>query len=200
MSCQSGRAKFACLLHVRIDLSDERLEIVELSFRPKIAHEANFNVLAVDIAIEVEQINFQHALRPSIAHGWPVTEIDDPMVQDSLNPCLGEINAVWWKLLAVRAEVGSWVTKFFPKLFASFDCAQNHILAAEHYSGRCELALFHGLPDGGATDDRAVHFYRRDSNHMEMKLRAKFLEKIEISAAIFSKLPFVSDANFAQRF
>jgi len=56
------------------------------------------------------------------------------------------------------------------------------------------------LPDSGATDDRAAHFYRRDSNDVEMKSRAKFLEKIEISASIFPKRPFVADANFAQRF
>src|SRR2546430_13100248 len=111
------------------------------------------------------------------------------MVQDSLNPCLGKINAVWRKLLAVRAEVGSWVTKFFPKLFASFDCAQNRILAAEHYSGRCEIALFHGLPDGGATDDRAVHFYRRDSHHIETKHTPQLLPKNTTCRATLSSLP-----------
>ncbi len=32
-----------------------------------------------------------------------------------------------------------------------------------------------------------------------MKLRTKFFEKIEIAAPIFSKRPFMSDANFAQQ-
>ena len=42
--------------------------------------------------------------------------------------------------------------------------------------------------------------HRRNSNDVEVELRPEFLEQLEIATAIFSKRPFVPDANFAQRF
>src|SRR5207249_12051070 len=61
------------------------------------------------------------------------------------------------------------------------------------------IASFYGLPNSCTANDCAIHFHWWNTNDVEMKLRTKFFEKIEIAAPIFSKRPFVSDANFAQR-
>jgi len=71
---------------IELDLPNQRFQAVELSFRSEIAHKADFNIFAINIAIEIEQVNFQHALGFSAADRGPITEIDDPVMQDSVDP------------------------------------------------------------------------------------------------------------------
>src|SRR5260370_30391625 len=76
----SCRAQFACPPHIEIDLLRQRLHAVELSFRSEIPHESHFDIFAINVAIKVEQINFQHALRFSASNGWSITKIDDAVI------------------------------------------------------------------------------------------------------------------------
>src|SRR6266705_6270097 len=99
----------------------------------------------------------------------------------------------------MRAQIGSRITKFLPEIIARHYCSEDGVLAAQHRCGRRQIAFLHRSSDGRTANNRAIHFHRWNANDIEMKLRTKFFEKIEIAAPIFSKRPFVSDANFAQR-
>src|SRR5438034_326125 len=137
----------------------------------------------------------RHALGFAAANCRAITRIDDTVVSNAADPCFGEINAVWWKLLAVRAQVRSWKSDFFSKIVAARNHAENGVLTTEHFRCFREVAFFHRLPDGGAANHFATYEHGRNSDHIEIKLCAKSFEKIEIPASIFPKRPFVADAD-----
>src|SRR5437762_1503583 len=55
--------------------SHDLLRSVILLLRPEIPDKTHFEVQAVDIAIKIEQMNFEHALGFTSAHSWAVAEI-----------------------------------------------------------------------------------------------------------------------------
>src|SRR6266581_7248732 len=99
----------------------------------------------------------------------------------------------------MRVQIGSRIPKFLPEIIARHYCSEDGVLATEHRCGRRQIAFLHRSADGRTANNRAIHFHRWNANDIEMKLRTQFFEKSEIAAPIFSKRPFVSDANFAQR-
>src|SRR6266699_3032682 len=99
----------------------------------------------------------------------------------------------------MRAQVGGGITEFLPELIAGHHCSEDGVIAAQHRSGSRKIASFYGLPNSCTANNRAIHFHWRNPNNVEMKLRTKSFQQIEIAAPVFSKRPFISDANFAQR-
>src|SRR5439155_20567658 len=87
------RRQLARLLHIAFDLVHERIDIFEFLLWPEIANEAQLKILAVNIAVEVEQMNFQNALGFAAAHRWPITKVHDTRVSNSLQSRFGEIDA-----------------------------------------------------------------------------------------------------------
>src|SRR5437667_12786366 len=97
----------------------------------------------------------------------------------------------------MRAQVGSGITEFLPELIPGNYGSKDSVVAAQHRSGSRKIASFYGLPNSCTANDCAIHFHWWNTNNVEMKLRTTFFEKIEIAAPVFSKWPFMSDANFA---
>src|SRR5581483_2549233 len=96
-------AKVPGLLHIELDLPDQSIEIFEFPFGPEILDKAHFDILAVNVVVKVEQINFEHALGFVGAHCWSIAEIDHARIDGSIQSGLREIDPVWGKLLAVSA-------------------------------------------------------------------------------------------------
>src|SRR3989442_15522665 len=126
------RRQLARLLHITFDLAHERIDIFEFLLRPEVADEAHFKVFAVDIAVEVEQMNLQNALGFAAADGGPITEIHDTRVSNSLQSRFGEINAVWRELFVVSAQIGGWKANFFSEGVAAHNCPQDRVFSAKH--------------------------------------------------------------------
>ena len=97
----------------------------------------------------------------------------------------------------MRAQIRSWESDFLSEVVTTCNCAENGVLPAKHFRCSCEIAALYSLPNGGAADHFAVYCHRRNPDHAEIKLRAKFFQKIKISAPIFSERPFVADTDFA---
>ena len=87
----------------RVDLSRECLHAFELSFRPKVSEETYLDILAVDILVEIEQMNFERSLRLAAADRRPKAKIDHAMMLHSLDPGFGEVDSIGRKLFAMRA-------------------------------------------------------------------------------------------------
>src|SRR6185437_8646242 len=51
--------QIARLLHIAFDLLDERVNVLEFLFRPEITDEAQLKIPAVNVAIEIEEVNFE---------------------------------------------------------------------------------------------------------------------------------------------
>src|SRR5256885_6352776 len=58
------------------NLLSERVQVFKFLFRAKKFQEANFDVMPVDVAIEVEQVYFEHAFGFSAAHGRANAQVD----------------------------------------------------------------------------------------------------------------------------
>ena len=52
----------AGLIDVVPDLCYQRLHVFEFFFRSQEFHESNFDISVVDVAIEIEQMDFEHAV------------------------------------------------------------------------------------------------------------------------------------------
>jgi len=57
------------LFHVLPDLLNQRVQVLKFLFRTKKFQEANFDIVAINVAIEIEQVDFEHALGFAAAHG-----------------------------------------------------------------------------------------------------------------------------------
>src|SRR5262249_41618581 len=81
------------LLDIAADLLNQGVEAFEFLFRTKKFQKANFDVLSVNVAIEVEQMNFKNALRFCVANGWSNTEVDHSAMDLVFDLGLCRINA-----------------------------------------------------------------------------------------------------------
>src|SRR5262249_47084220 len=93
-----------------------------------------------------------------------------------------------------------WKSDFLPEVITAHDSAQNCVFAAKHCCRLSQVARFYRLPYRRAAYDFVTDGHRRNSHYAKIKSCAEFLEQFEIATSIFSKRPFVSNANFPQRF
>lgn len=71
--------KFPRLPDIDLYLSNERIHVLEFLFRPEISNKTDFEVFAVDVLIEIQQMNFENAFRLATAHRRPKPEINHAM-------------------------------------------------------------------------------------------------------------------------
>ena len=82
---------------------NQRVQVLKFLFRTKEFQEVDFDIVAVDVTIEIEQINFENALVLSTADSWPNAKIDYATIQFAVDPRFRGINTVRRELFAVRA-------------------------------------------------------------------------------------------------
>jgi len=99
--------------------------------------EAQFEIFAVNVAIEIEEINLEDAVRSSATHRRPITEIRHAGIDNTVQLCFCKINAVGRKLLAVGTQVRGRKSDFLSQIIATYNCYQNRVLAAKHGRGSC---------------------------------------------------------------
>src|SRR6266567_3942952 len=161
---------------VRFVLAGERIYIFKFFFRPEIADESHFEILAVDIAFEIEQVNLQNSLRFAGAHSRPITEVHYAGINNSIQLRFGEINAVWRKLLVVGAQICRRKSDFLSNIVAAHDCSQNRVFAAQHLCRLRQITRFHSLTDRRTAYHFAIDCYRRNSDDVEIRACAELLE------------------------
>jgi hypothetical protein len=196
----SGRAQFARLLYIGGNLFPKRLDAFEFFLRPEELHEFDFDISAINVAMEIEEMNFDHALGFFAGNSGPESDIDDTVMQHAFQPGFNEVNAVWGKLFAVRAEIRSGKTKLPSQLRSVSDCTQNGVVAAEHHGRAREIASLNAGANGRTANYRSVHLHRRDSDNVKMLPHPELAQKREIAGAIFPERPFVTNTNLTQRF
>src|SRR5436190_7070391 len=128
----SCRTKLARLLHIKLNLADESIDVFEFLFRSEITDKTHFQILAVNVAVEIEQMNFENSLGLAATHGWTITEINHAGIERSIERSFGKVNPVGWELFAVSAKIRGWKSDFLPEIITAHDCPENRVLAAEH--------------------------------------------------------------------
>src|SRR5438132_6726408 len=182
------------------DLLNQSVQIRKFLFQTKKFQEANFDLMPINVATEIEQVNYKDTLGFPTAYGRANAKVDYASIKFTVDPRFRGINTVRWKLFAMRAQVCRRKPNLFSKIVTARHRSENRVFTAEHFSSLCQIAFFNRLPDRRTAHDRAVNLNRWNSHDIEIKLCAKFFEKIEISTTVFSERPFVTNTDFAERF
>ena len=193
-------AQLARFLYIGGNLLPERLDAFKFFLRPKELHEFDFDIGAVDVAMEIEEMHFDHPLGCVAGNGGPESDIDDTVMQHAFQPGFDEVNTVGRKLFAVRAEICSGKTKLPSQLRPFPDRTQNGVIAAEHRGRTRKIAPLNAGANRSTANDRSIHFHRGNSDNIKLVPRPELAQKGEIAGAIFSEGPFVTNTNLTQRF
>src|SRR5437870_7754778 len=151
------------------------------------------------MALEIEKVNLQNALRFAGVHGWPITEVHHALTNNSVQLRFGEIDAIWRELFVVGAQVCRWESNLFASIVATHNRSKNRVFAAKHPRGLWQIACFHGLTNRRAAYELAVDGHRRNSHDTEIEACAELVEQFEITAPIFSKRPFMANTNLDRK-
>src|SRR5439155_729760 len=128
-----------------------------------------------------------------------ITEVHHAGINNSLQLRFSEIDAVWRELFVVGTKVCRWKSNLFASIIAANNGSQNRVFAAKHLRRLCEIACFDGFTNRRAAYQFAIDSHWWNSHDPEIEACAELIKQFEIAAPIFSKRPFVSHANFAQR-
>src|SRR5437879_6597987 len=99
----SGGAKLARFLDVSGDLMAESLDTLKFFLRAEKLHEFNFDISAIDVAMEIEEMNFDRTLGFFARNRRPEPDIHDAVMEHAFEPGFDKVNAIGRKLFAVRA-------------------------------------------------------------------------------------------------
>ena len=79
------------------------VQVLKFLFRTKKSQKADFDVVPINVAIEIEQMNFEYALGFPAAHSRANAKVDYASILVAVDPRFRDINTVRRELLAVRA-------------------------------------------------------------------------------------------------
>src|SRR5215471_12252605 len=85
-------------------------------------------------------------------------------------------------------------------MLSAHDRAKNCVFAAQHFCSLCEVTFFDCLTNRCAADDLIVPKCNSwNPDNLEVKFCTQLSKKGEVASPVFSKRPFVADADFTQR-
>jgi len=177
----------------------QRVQRAEFLLGAQAGAEGDFDVLAVDVLVEIEEVEFQDALAGGGANGGADAEVDDAF-ERAASPEGGHgVHAVGGELLVVCAQIRGGKAEGAAELVAAHDCAEDRVVAAQQQGGASEVACLDGTADGGAGDDFAIDLDGGDADLVETEAVAHLAEHFEIAGTAAAEAPLVADADFAQR-
>ena len=127
---------------------DEVVEAVEFGFAANPVHEADFECLAIEVALEVEHVGFEQ--RCAVVDGRASTEARDPT--GALQPASrhgDSIDAVRQPRRTIEPHVGGRVAERAAELLPVQHLAQHEIIMPEPLRRLHDVAARQRIPDGG---------------------------------------------------
>lgn len=91
---------------VASDLSFESVERIEFEFGTKEVEEGDFDILTIEIFLEIEEMHFEETSGKGVFDGGTDADIGDGGDLAILPECFDGIDAVGRKLLVVGAQIG----------------------------------------------------------------------------------------------
>src|SRR5262249_14358297 len=153
------------------------VEAGELLLGAEEAAEADFEVFAVDVAVEIEEVHFEDALAAGVRDRGAHADVGDAAQRFGADCGVDGVDAVGWELLVVGAEVGGGEADRAAKLVALRDGAEDRVGTTEETFGFRQPAFLHGAADEGAADDLAFDFDGGHAYFVEAELVAEAVEQ-----------------------
>ena len=189
---------FAGVRGIEGDLGAEGVEAWEFLFGAEEAAEGDFEVLAVEVAGEIEEVHFEDALARGVSDRGADADIHDAAMLVLPVPNLDRIHAVGRELLVVCAEVGCGEAEGPAELISVNDGAENGVVASQELGGAGQVAGFDGGADGGAGYDFAIGLDGGDADFVKTEAVTHAAEHFEIAGAAAAETPLVADADFSK--
>lgn len=137
---------------VGADLGLERLDVGELLFATEFLDEGDFDVLTVEVAGEIEEVDFDEAAGRGVLEGGTKADVDDG---NALSDA-GGIDTIGREDFVVEVQVRGGETERASALVAGFDGAKQAERSAEHGGGAVEASVQYVRADGRGTDHLTV--------------------------------------------
>ena len=193
------------------NLAFEGGDVGELLFTPEFLAEDDFQLLPVDVAAEIEEVDFENALVAAVGKRGASAEVDDAGHGFSAGhdyagevdavgregfPAAGGVNVLGVGPAQSGVNVGGGVAELVADAVAFDDGAANGEGAAEHDGGAVEVAVENVLADGGGAD----HFSGRgadgfDFGDGEAVAGGELFEEDGVAGAVVAKVEPGADAD-----
>ena len=141
---------------VEVDLGFEGVEGIEADLVADAGDEADVEGAAVEVAGEVEEVDFEVAGGGGEVDGGAEAEVGDAWEDFGVEDDVDGVDAGRGELFGFEGEVGGGEAEFPAELSAEDDIAEDGVGAAEEGGGGGEVAGFDGETDAGTADGFAV--------------------------------------------
>jgi hypothetical protein len=144
--------KLASKRDIGADLLLESVRGRKLQFAAQFLDEGDFEILTIEVATKVEDMNFDEATGGGMLERRAEADVDN---RGAMSDAAG-INTVGRKDFVVEVEVGSGETETASAMVAGFDGAEQRKRSAEHGGSAVEAPVENVLANGGRADGLAV--------------------------------------------
>jgi hypothetical protein len=142
------------------DLRLERFEGLELFLAAQLVHEIDIDMPAVDVAIEIQQVHFQHRLQ-ALGHGGPHADVGGAGKRLRIDPRDGDReHAGQRQALPAHLDVGRRKADGAADLLAVHDAPGDDEGATEQALGTLDVAGGKRVAHGGAGHPQAAEIHR----------------------------------------
>jgi hypothetical protein len=192
----SPRKNHPCLCNVRSDLGFERIGIGKRHFFAQEGEVGDFEVLAVKVAVEIEEMDFE-GVEAIGGEGGAPAEVEDGLMEGVVFADLnaGGVDAAGGKELLNVGEVGGGKAEEPSALVARDDGSGDGVGAAKEPGGIGEEPLQDRGANAGAADGLAIEFDGRDDFDGDVVGAGKFGETGGVAFAVAAKGPIPADGD-----
>lgn len=177
------------------NLRFERIDRGKFLFRAKFFDKGKFYLLPVDVASEVEEMNFRAKLRFGMLQRRTIANVQDGFVGFSTHFGLDSIHRIRRNGQMPDIEIRGRVAQLAPQLVALNHYSGGRIRAAQHLAGSVEIAIADGVANAGAADGFSVQRNRCQSVHDEFEFLTKSFEQWDIARALISESEIAPHAD-----
>jgi hypothetical protein len=185
-------------IDVEADLGLKGVDGRELLFRPELLDELHFDLRTIEVAAEVEEMDFEAGNGTAGVDGGTEAEVEDGEVIGVTETDAGCVDAVGRKFEVGDVDVGGREAEGATELAAVGDGAGEGIGAAEEFGDVAEVAFAEGGSDAGRRDAFVADVDGGGLVGDKVDFAAEFAEQGDVAGAAVAELESVADGDRAQ--
>ena len=194
-SRNSSLKTLPCLGYIARDLRLQFIEGSKFSFVAQFADELDFQLLPVNLAGKIQQMNFNAWHGRRLIHSRANADVENCAQILPTDARVCGVNPVWRKQQSRRIEVRSGETDFLTELISAHDFASEGVRAPEHLTGSVEISGANRFANACATYGFAIKCDGGEAMYREIQIAAQFAEQRHVAAAFVAENKICADAD-----
>jgi len=179
------------------DLLLEIWEGTEPLLRPDEPFELDFDGLAVEVFIEIEDMDFEAGFRLGLGlvESGAVSQVDDGWQRFALDDGFGGIDAEWGEDQTIDVEVGGGEAELTAQAVAELNDGGDGVGATEHLAGVGDLAGGDEFADPGGADGGILEADWVDGVGVEAEAGFLLFQEVDVTGALVTEGEALADAD-----